>query len=359
MTAPFSLSCHPVAGGAVEPTVDVRVVFDVQGVHRVGRPAPVVDGEHGLVGSVAELPAIGDAVGVGVGVGRIGYSDETEIEVVRISRVDAIQPVGAGDVLGGERLHQLGARIAPRETLLVHVGVDGVLAIVDDAESRREGVAHRLLAVDPGFVLAEVRVALVRGYLSVLIAVIRVVVTVREHIGDGQRIHRPAVSVEVPLGEPILVAVGHAVVVGVIVGRVGDADQRGEERCGDARLFPFPVLLQCDERPSRPPLEHVLDAFGEIRRFEHERLFPHLGRVRWCQTAVEGILVRQVQFLQVGQCVLVTVRPPIPGDQGVERPVQEGQVPLGEQQLDAVEQTVTVTVPIVRVAGRSRHIVLL
>jgi len=93
------------------------------------------------------------------------------------------------------------------------------------------------------FVLAEIRVALVRRYLSVLVAVIRVVVAVGEHIRDGERIHRPAVSVEVPLREPILVAVDHAIIVGVIVGRVGDADQCREERLGDARDFPIPVLL--------------------------------------------------------------------------------------------------------------------
>ena len=56
--------------------------------------------------------------------------------------------------------------------------------------------------------------------MAVAIAVERVVVRVRVDVTVGQEVHLPDILLEVPLCEPVFVAVAHTVPVGVVSIRI-------------------------------------------------------------------------------------------------------------------------------------------
>ena len=87
-TLPCALKGRDIVPRPVVPAVCVRVVVDVEGVDWIHRPPVRVHRQELAINRVAELPAIGHPVSIGVVVGRVADPGDAVVESVWVDPVD-------------------------------------------------------------------------------------------------------------------------------------------------------------------------------------------------------------------------------------------------------------------------------
>ena len=146
----------------------------------------------------------------------------------------------------------------------------------------------------------------------------------------GQEVHLPGVLLEVPLGEPVLVAVAHAITVGVLRVRVRGTQQSGNHRLGCRAVLP---RLELGNRQFSPALlveQNPVDPIDRLIGIQLLGLLPHPRCIRRGEAAVGGIVEGEIQLDEVGDAVAVRVVVTVASDQRIQCPDLVGRVPPSE-----------------------------
>ena len=110
----------------------------------------------------------------------------------------------------------------------------------------------------------------------------------------GQEVHLPGVLLEVPLSEPVLVAVTHAVAVGVLRVRVGGTQQSGDHRLGCRAVLPRLELGNCQFGPTLLVEQDPVDSIDRLIGIQLLGLLPHPRCIRRGEAAIGRIVEGEV-----------------------------------------------------------------
>ena len=241
---PCTLLGRDIETGAVVPTVVVAVVVHVPRVKGVS--GPVVLGRHVVhaVRGIAVFPSVGNAVTVGIGVGRISDTAQAAVEVPAFEFVDFLHPFHRLLTLLDEVLIQglLGLKRGEPEFFLIRR--HRILAEIDDAHVGRNGVPSEEFPPRSGFPFSKVAERFICVNLAVAVAIKAVLIGIKVHIAIDKRVDGPSVFIQIPRREPVLKAVVHAVAVGISDRGVRHAEHDLNEGIGRLALLPRVEIVQ-------------------------------------------------------------------------------------------------------------------
>ena len=236
------------------------------------------------------------------------------------------------------------------------IGRHRILAKVNDAQIRRDGVSGEEFTPRSRFPFTEVTERLVGINFTVSVAVETVLVRVQIDVPVDEWVDGPAIFVQIPRCEPVLETVVHPITIGVWNGRVGHAEHDFNEGVGRLALLPSVEVVQ-EPLTSRffrdEDVEHTLSLLGgllEITVDVEQRCVT--GMV----DAVVGLFGCQRKFLAVDQTVFIAVKVSIAGDERIQCPRGRRHVPCRKEQLDTVQHPVAVRIDVVRIGCQARKV---